>query len=171
MINQHILKNVRLHHTRSQCSPTKASSHFFGKVVDMQGFEGCVFIVQGSSKQMGASAVYQKIAGAPTSSGPFYNLSGTSSTGAWSSNSRSAKTLITDVYKPLSTQRFLKQNVAGSCTDAYLGFFAIQYGMRKPGSSDLWKSSTRAGSTLWNASYLGGQTLAVSPTGTTVTNT
>ena len=168
----HMLKNTRFHHLKGKTDFAAASTNLFGKPVDMQGFEGCVFIAYGSSK-IGRAATtkqYLKVAAAVTTSGPWYNLAGTSSTAAWTTPNFNGKMLITDVYKPLSTQRMLRPLVGGASTDSLYGIFAIQYGLRKPGSSNVWKSSTRAGSTLWSSTRLA-QKLAISATHTTVTNT
>ncbi len=169
----HLLKNIRILHLKGKTDLTVATSFIYGRAVSMDGFEGCLFITYGSSKMdsAGSTGAIQRVAAAVTTSGPWRDLANTSSTATWSSNSFAGKVLITDVYKPLSTQKFLRPLVGGASTDSVYGMFAIQYGLRKPGSSDVWKSSTRAGSSKWLSSRLGSQVLAISATHTTRTNT
>jgi len=153
---QHLLKNVRFLHLRSEVDFTNGSSYLMSRPVDMNGFEGVVFMAQGTSK-CGRAATTKtniRVLGAAATSGPWFDMANTSSTAAWSSASFAGKTLLTDYYKPLSTQRWLRASVAGASTESLLGIWGIQYGSRVPGSTNMWKSSTRAGSSKWLSTRL-----------------
>lgn len=179
MINQHLLKNVRITRVYNSVGALKKSTALYGYAVDMRGFEGVCFIALGTSAQMGASTdkAYMRIQAAAATSATFYTLSGTTASSTmgyggsanWSSNSMAEKVLAVDVYKPLSTHRFMRPVLIGTSTGNWGGIIAIQYGARRTGSTSVWKGSTQAGSTRWRASLLGGQTVAVSPAVTTAT--
>lgn len=167
---QHMIKNVRISRIFNSSGAAKKSTAIYGKPVNMEGFEGCLFLAIGTSKQMGASTdtPYMRIQGASATGGTFYSLNGTTvgtSVGAWTSNNLDYKILAVDIYKPLSTNKVLRPVLIGSCTGDFGGMLAIQYGAKKSGSSDVWKSSTRGGSTLWKSTQIS-QTLAVGATGT-----
>jgi len=151
----------------------KKSTALYGRVVPIAGFEGCCFIALAGKTVMGASTdkAYMKIQASSATGGTFNNLAGSSSTGAsnWTTANTDYKLLVTDVYKPLSTQQYLRPILCGTSTGDWGGVIAIQYGARVMGSSDMWKSSTRAGSTLWDSTRLGAQQVCISATATTAT--
>jgi len=83
----------------------------------------------------------------------------------------SEKILAVDVYKPLSTHRHLRPILIGTSTGNWGGIVAIQYGARRPGSTDMWKGSSggTVGSSRWQSTKLGGQIVAITPAVTTAT--
>ena len=176
---QHLVKNVRISRVYNTVGALKKSTALYGRAVDMHGFEGCLFIAIGSSGQMGASTdrAYMRIQAADSSAGTFYTLTGSTASSTmgdggsanWSSASLSEKIFAVDVYKPLSTHRHLRPILIGTSTGNFGGVIAIQYGGRRSGSSDIWKGSTKAGSTRWLSTQIGGQTLAITPAVTTAT--
>ena len=175
---QHLGKNVRITKVFNSSGAAAGSTALYGRAVDMQGFEGCMFVAIGSSNQMGASTdvSYMRIQGANTTSATFYSLSGTTasstmghgSSANWSTGNVNEKILVSDVYKPLSTHRHLRPILVGTSTGNFAAVLAVQYGMRSV-STSMWKGSTRAGSTRWQSTKLGGQTVAATPAVTTAT--
>lgn len=174
----HLLKNCRITKVFNSSGAAKKSTALYGRAVDMQGFENCLFIAIGSSNQMGASTdvAYMRIQGANTTSGTFYSLSGTTasstmgvgSSANWSTASFDDKMLCVDVVKPLSTHRHLRPIMIGTSTGNFAAVIAIQYNGRSR-STSLWKGSTLAGSTRWQHTRLGGQVVVATPSVTTAT--
>jgi hypothetical protein len=175
---QHLGRNVRITKVFNSSGAAAASTALYGRPVDMQGFEGCCFIAIGSSNQMGASTdvAYMRIQGANTTAATFYSLSGTTasstmghgSSANWSTANFDQKILISDVYKPLSTHRHLRPILVGTSTGNFASVIAIQYGLRNV-STSIWKGSTNKGSTRWQSTKLGGQTVVATPAVTTAT--
>jgi len=163
-----MLTNVRVVRVSGEKSGLKASSFQTGRAIDTAGFEGTLFIVVGSSNA-GGTTVYTVIQGASATGGTFKKLAGTSSTGPWTTGSLTRKVMAIDMVRPLSTVRFMRPMVVGSCTGEISCMLAIQYNSRKPGSSNMWKASTRAGSTLWQSDRIANQVIAISPAATTKT--
>jgi len=174
-MHKNLLKNVRISRLWGSSGPVTASTAVYSRAVDMHGFEGCLFILQGSSViNDGTTGAYMRLQAANTTAGTFYSLSGStaSSTGGvaggnWSSNSWQSKTLAIDLYRPLSTHRHVRCVIVGASSGNINAITAIQYGARHAGSTDIWKGSTRAGSTRWLSTQIGGQTLVVTPAVTT----
>jgi len=168
----HMLKNIRIHRLYNTKGAVAKSTQNNGSCVDMAGFEGCLFIALGTSKQMGASTdkMYLAIQGASATGGTFKTLYGSSAapTAQWTSANLDYKVLAVDVWKPLSTAKILRPTLIGTCTGDFGGVLAIQYGGRVS-STDIYKSSTRAGSTLWESTAIGAQTICLSATQTTAT--
>lgn len=169
----HLVKNIRIHRVFDSSGMAKKSTALYGRAIQMAGFEGCCFIAIAGKDVMGASTdkAYMKIQASSATGGTFNNLYGSSSTGAsnWTSANTDYKLLVTDVYKPLSTQLYLRPILCGTSTGNFGGVLAIQYGPRLMGSSDVWKSSTRGGSTRWDSTRLGAQVVCISATATTAT--
>lgn len=181
---QHLLKNIRISRVMGQVAPAKASTANYGRAVDNQGFEGCVFIALGTTNQEGggansSKAAYIRVQAAAATSGTFYSLTGTTASSTmgdistssklgWTTGNNDRKILVTDIYKPYSTHRHLRPILVGSSTGNYGGVIAIQYGLRRT-STSIWKASTQAGSTRWLSTQIGGQTVAATPSVTTAT--
>lgn len=168
----HMLKNIRISRLFNSSGAAKTSTALYGKALDMAGFEGCLFIAQGSSQQSGASTdhMYMAVQSASATGGTFKTVYGSccSPTAQWTSANFNYKTLAVDVFKPLSTRPILRPILVGTCTGDFQSITAIQYGSRKS-STDIYKSSTRAGSTLWKSTEIGNQTICLSASQTTAT--
>jgi len=181
---QHLLKNIRISRVMGEVAPAKASTMNAGRAVDMQGFEGVLFVALGSTNQEGggansSKAAYIRVQAAAATSGTFYSLSGTTASSTmghistssklgWTTGNWDRKVLAVDVFKPLSTHRHLRPIMVASSTGNFGGIIAIQYGYRSI-STSIWKGSTNAGSTRWLSTQIGGQAVAVSPSVTTAT--
>ena len=129
-------------------SARSSASTAVSDAVDMQGYEGCVFIANGSTLMEGSSNVTLKIKSSTASAGTYTLYSGNVASTAIATGSKNYRVLMADVYKP--EERYLKAVVAGASSDvSYLNnILAIQYGARRPGSSALNNSTTIAGSTI-----------------------
>lgn len=114
-----------------------------GNIVDMAGFEGCVFIAVGSSLTEGSTNVTLRARASTASGGTYVSIAGSDceSTGM-ATGSFNSKMLVLDVYKP--TKRYLRPVVAGASSDVMhtRAIVAIQYGPRRPGSSGVGAAST-----------------------------
>lgn len=131
-----------------------ASATMMSKYVDMQGFEGCMFILVGSTllegTSGGSSAVNKRVTmyvKSSTASGGTYTRSvGYVASSSGLGGGTDDRLLVLDVYKP--TERYLKAAVHGASSGGIDSFMAIKYGARKPGSSALMNSTTVVGSTV-----------------------
>ncbi len=111
-------------------------------VVDMEGFEGCLFVgIVGTAGSTDVATL--KISEAATSDGSMGDLSGiTGSTSAGESD----KFIMIDVYKP--KDQFLQATITRSAAVEYGGTMAYQYGPLK-------RPTTHDSSTLATALVLG----------------
>lgn len=168
-----LLKNVRIVRVFGTSGGVKKSTALYGRAVDMSGFDSCLFLCLGSSKQAGSSRAKMAIQGCSSTAGTFYSLNGANAscasgahgTSSWSSGSKNGKILAVDI-KPLSTQKFLRPMMIGTSTGDFGGVLAIQYNARLKGSTLLYFDSTAAGSTKWLADQVGGQTVVTGCTAT-----
>ena len=105
-----------------------------GKAVDTQGFEGVMFIAQGSTL-LNKAAVYMSVKTAATTAATF-TAAGTHSTGILcTSGLLDSKTLCVDVYRPL--KRYVRPIIVGASSGHIFSITGILYGPRRPGSSAL----------------------------------
>lgn len=136
-----ITRVAQLTTARSVAFTTKVS-----KVVDMRGFEGVMFIVNGSTLLIANTTIMTRAQGAATTAAAFVNYQGraNSNTTAAGVNYRLH---ILDVYKP--THRYVRCRVTGSSSAASVvnSILAIQYGPRYSGSTHLYDSTTVSVST------------------------
>lgn len=132
-----------------------ASSSNLTKVVDMMGYNGCMFIVHGTTLMDGTTGgstatnkkVVFMIKGAPASSGPFVRNVGSVASSSGLAQGTDNRLLIADVYKP--TDRYLKGVVYGASSAVSVqGVIAVQYDPMQPGNANLQNSTTISGSTL-----------------------
>jgi len=105
-----------------------------GKAVDTKGFEGVLFIAQGSTL-LNKAAVYMSCKTAATTTATFM-AANTRSTGILcTSGLLDSKTFCYDIYRPL--KRYVKPIVVGASSGHIFSITAILYGARRPGSSAL----------------------------------
>ena len=108
-----------------------------GREIDMSGFEGCLFILHGTSLMENSAGATLKAAGSTASGGTFVAYSQTAaSTHIQATASFDRKMITLDVYKPL--KRYVKCLVTGNSSDTKIPFTvtAIQYGGRYGGSTN-----------------------------------
>ena len=177
-MNNHMLKNMRLCRLFGTSGGVTKSTALYGHVVDMQGFERCLFLVVGGpGQEASTAAVKMGVQCCTSTGGTFYTIAnsyasctgGVAETSAWSSGgSLDAKVLAVDI-KPMSSQKFLRPIMIGTSTGDYGAVLAIQYNPRLMGSTNVYKDSTASGSTTWESTKIGGQTVVVQATATTAT--
>lgn len=120
----------------AQSTATAATT---GRAIDTAGFEGCLFIVTGSSLLAGTTGkIKVKTAASTTATFVAANTVGTH---ALASGSFDYKVLCMDVYRPLN--RYLKCCVTNATSGTVRSITAVLYGARRPGSSAL--ESTQVG--------------------------
>lgn len=120
-----------------------------GAVVDMQDFEGVIFIVQFGTITDGTPALKAQ-AGAASDGSDAADLAGTSVAEAITDDNKCA---VLDIYRP--TQRYLRPAIVrGGSTGAVIdSVIAIQYGARtKPTTND---ATTVANTEAWVSPALG----------------
>jgi len=167
---QHLLKNTRIHRLGHH-EFLKAATGTTGAqlMVDMSGFEGCLFIALAGSS-CGKAATTKKVVlvkGCNTTTlASFRAIDGTSSTAAWSSGSLDRKLHAIDIYRPLSTHRYLMPMAYG-CSTGGIDFIAIQYGARRPGATDMWLATSSTAAPRWRSTRLAPQVLSLGATATT----
>lgn len=131
---------VQLTTARSAAFTTK-----FSKALDMTGFEGVMFIVQGSTLLLANTTNKVYAQGCASTTGTWRSYQGYArSTQAAGVNYRN---YVLDVYKP--THRYLRCRVTGSSSAAGVvnSILALQYKARHAGSTHLRDSTTLANST------------------------
>jgi len=143
-------KNL-LKHTRVSQLTTARSVAFTtrrSKVVDMQGFEGVMFIVQGSTLLIVSSTAKVYAQGADSTTASFLNYKGGST--AWASTAAGVnyRNAVLDVYRP--HDRYVRCCITGNSSVAsnVNSILAIQYGARHSGSTHLHDSTTLAGTAV-----------------------
>jgi len=98
-------------------------------VVDMQGYDGCLFIAETWSTQIDANTCTLSIAEGATTAA-FVSLSAGGATAyTTAANSTSAELICIDVFRP--RDRYLQANVNATAGHVY-SVLAIQYTGRKP---------------------------------------
>ena len=145
-----LLKNVNI----SQLAIMSSGSTSVSDAIDMSGYEGCIFLVHGSTLMEGSGAVGVHVAGSTASGGTFVPLRGGSSqykvsSTALATGSKDKRVFALDLYKPLGDNRYYKAIVTGASSGAIYqnSITAIQYGYRRVGSGVNNQSTTLAGST------------------------
>ena len=125
------------------------------KVVDMAGYEGCLFVLVGSTLLMGTSGstagvkkvqLYCKASTA--SAGTYVRYGGFAGSSSGLAAGVNKRLLCLDVYRP--EKRYLKATVKGasSANSQIDCILALQYNARRPGSSAIMASTTVTGSTV-----------------------
>ena len=141
----------------SNVSIRQSAATSLSDAVDMPGFEGCMFIVCGSTLLEGSTNVSVYLKGSTASGGTYTSLRGTSSefkctsTAAPVTGAKNYRLFVADYYKSGSTSyRYVKACVAGASSDvAYLNnIVAVRYGTRKQGSTVLNQSTTVSNTTI-----------------------
>lgn len=122
---------------------TSQNSHW----VDMQGYNGCMMIVKGSSLAGGTSGFgtwtltgYHAASRSSLVQGAIGTITSTAILAAAGTN----RLVAFDFYKPL--KRYVRCCITGSSVGTY-EFIAVQYEPKRPGSSQLSDSTTYFGST------------------------
>ena len=128
------------------------------KVVDMAGFEGCVFILEGTTLLNGTTGSVlgnQKatlyVAQSSAAAGTYRRCVAYAASSSGLAAGVNKRILALDVYRP--TKRYLRATVKGASSAGMYTILGIQYGSRRPGSSALQGSTT-----------VTGYAIAVSPT-------
>ena len=143
--------------TGRNAATTKYTSKTY---VDMQGFDGCMFIIDGSSllqHQTASSFFYANVYGCSATAGTFKRLCNTAKgeAGAGLASSQDDAGInyrigVIDVYRPEEKYRYLKCVVSSASSGAgsINNIIAVRYGARRPGSSQLMESTRLFGSTV-----------------------
>lgn len=111
--------------------------------VDMQGFQGCMFVIVGSTllARSGSITMRAQQSTADSTSGAVY-IEGTVTTTALPTASVNYRILALDVYRP--TKRYVRAVFTGSSSGRG-EILAIKYGARAPGTTGLRDSTHFAG--------------------------
>ena len=118
-----------------------------GLSIDMSGFEGCLFILHGTSILEGTT-VNLRAKGAASSTGPWVFYQPVASSTLVTTGTFNYRILALDMHKPL--KRYIRACLTASSSNIKLArtLTAIQYGSRYPGSTNLYDSTTVADVTL-----------------------
>lgn len=141
-------ENMRVTRIRGHIGKTT----FYSTIaIDMSGFEGCCFIAIGSSLLAASSSPHAKlqIQGSTASTGIWKTYDGYVSSTKPVTGSQNYRLLAADVYRPC-TYRYLRTKLtcATSSDIRWDGILAIQYDPKVAGTTDMYDSTTIAGSTL-----------------------
>jgi len=144
-MNWNLLKNtdIRLASTTALgvTNPTTA----YSQIIDMQGAEGCLFILTRSSEGGSANSTMVAQGSSVNSTAAMVTYQEKLSITGSTEKIWDARIHLFDVHKP--DKRYVRVKVSGNSTGD-LKFLALRYGLRKPGSTALHGSSSVAGTTL-----------------------
>jgi len=108
--------------------------------VDMKNFEGVLFVAVGSTLVGATSNVSLKgQLSTADSTSSVYDAEGTVQSTKVGAAGLNYRVLALDVYKP--TKRYVRFQINGTSSGAF-EVAAIQYGSKRPGSSDMYDSTT-----------------------------
>lgn len=147
-----LLRNIDI--IKASTARVVAGATMHSKVVDMQGFEGCLFIAVGSTllegTSGGSSAVNKKVVmyvkSSTASAGTYVKHTAYCASSSGLAGGVNNRVLALDVYKP--TDRYLKAAIHGASSGGIDAIMALRYSARRPGSSALQNSTTVVASTV-----------------------
>jgi len=137
-------KNIKISNAMTEASTLAATT---GLSIDMSGFEGCLFVLHGTSLMAGTTYAL-RAKGAASSAGPWVFYEPSVSSTLVTTGTFNYRIMALDMYKPL--KRYIRASIPTATTDVKTARLvtAIQYGARYPGSTNLYDSTTLAGVTL-----------------------
>lgn len=129
-----LLKNIKL--ARVNDGESDATGTYYSDIVDMEGFEGIVFIAKFEDVDNGAVLTLSAQQGASNSSGAMDDLTGSATHTASSADGADDDLLALDLYKP-NEQYVRAKVVVGSQAAELESIIAIRYQPTKmPTSQD-----------------------------------
>jgi len=152
-MNNNLLSYVNI--IKASTARITGATTIHSKAVDMAGFEGCLFVLVGSTLLMGTSGstagvkkVQLYVKGSTASAGTFARYTGFAGSSSGLAAGVNDRVLMVDCYRP--EKRYLKACVKGasSANSQIDCIMAIQYSGKRPGSSALQNSTTVVGSTV-----------------------
>ena len=139
-----LIKNVKIRSALNAASSLGAST---GPAIDMSGFEGCLFILHGTSVLEGTTANL-RTKGAASTTGPWVFYEPQASSTKVLTGTFDYRILALDMHKPL--KRYIRACLTASSSGVPLTgtVTALQYGAQYPESTNLYDSTTVAAITL-----------------------
>lgn len=135
-----------LHNTRILCTSRSSeggSSANNSNVVDMQGFDGVMFIAHGNSEWESTKITLNLFGSTVSTTGGKHLLQATTVPGALVASEIENRLFLLDSYRHGTTHRYFWAQVYSNSTHP-MGWVSIQYNSRYPGSTNLYDSTAFA---------------------------
>ena len=141
-----LIDNIKISNAMTEASSGTGTST--GLALDMSGFEGCLFILHGTTIFGSTTTVKLRAKGATSTAGTWVFYEPIVSSTVCTAASFNYRIFALDMYKPL--KRYIRPCITGQTSDLKIArtVTAIRYGARYPGSTNLYDSTTLAGITL-----------------------
>jgi len=147
-----LLKNVNVY---KGSTVALESTIINSNIVNMAGYEGCMFIAVGSTLWAASSSITMRVQGSTANSTTAMVSYGTTvgviNTTALGAAGGTDKLLVLDCYRP--TEQYIRAQITGTSSGS-ANWVIVQYGPRRGGSSALNASTMLTASTA----YAGGST-------------